>query len=171
MRVEVVRILVLSTFLFSLGGCATETLPKPPEASVMSFEQQSTPLSNTINLLEGSIQANGLPDGWMTSVDNFNCTVKFQNGALNFERLSPDEKCSFAFNKTLSNGDYLLKTTFKIDGNNPQIFLDGKPLEQQNEIKVIDGILRVGIQTRGSGKIWGNIFSMTLTKIPKSSPF
>jgi hypothetical protein len=125
--------------------------------------QQLTLPSNTINLLESSLQENGLPDGWMTAADNFNCTVKFQDGAIYFERLSRDEKCSFAFHRNLSNGDYLLKTQFKIDGNEPQIFLDGKPLNQETEIKVINGTLSVGIQTRGAGKVWGNISSMILS--------
>jgi len=133
-----------------------------------SFGQQPTPPSNTINLLEGSLQENGLPNGWTTSVDNFDCTIKFQNGAIYFERLSPDEKCSFAFSRNMDNGDYLLKTLFEIDGNEPKILLDGKTLEKQNEIKVTDGVLRVGIQTRGAGKVWGNIFSMTLSKVSKS---
>lgn len=132
-----------------------------------SFGQQPVSLSNTINLLEGSVQSNGLPNGWMTAVDNLDCTIKFQNGAIYFERLSPNEKCSFAFSKNLDNGYYLLKTVFEIDGNDPGIFLDGKSLQKENEIKVTDGVLYIGIQTKGAGKVWGNIFSMTLSKISK----
>lgn len=36
-----------------------------------------------INLLFGEIQANGLPKGWETAVDNFDCTIKFdENKAI-----------------------------------------------------------------------------------------
>lgn len=159
MITKLVRILVLSTFSFSFAGFPARTV---------AAEQQRTLPSNTINLLEGSLQENGLPDGWTTAADNFECTVKFQDGAIYFERLLRDEKCSFFFYKNLSNGDYLLKTKFKIDGNEPQIFLDGKPLNQKNKIKVIDGKLRVGIQTRGAGKVWGTISSMILSPNRKS---
>lgn len=130
------------------------------------FAQQ---LSGEINLLEGVAQENGLPEGWMPSVDNDECMIKFQNGGIYFERSIPGEKCSFSFRKNLDNGDYSLKTTFEIDGNEPGIFLDGNPLEKQNEVKVTDGVLHVGIQTKGSGKVWGNISGMALSKASRSN--
>jgi hypothetical protein len=57
------------------------------------------------DLLSGVIQENGLPVGWIRAVDNFECTVKFQNGSIYFERLMPDEKCSFAFSQNAENGE------------------------------------------------------------------
>lgn len=69
----------------------------------------------------------------------------------------------------LDNGYYLLRTKFEIDGNEPEIILDGKPLEERNEIKVTNGVLNVRIQTSGAGKVWGSISSMTLLKA-QSSP-
>ena len=124
-----------------------------------------------VNLLGGAIQEsespfeNGLPKGWMRAVDNYECTVKFESGSIYFERLLPDEKCSFAFSQDAENGDYLVKTNFRIDGNEPKILLDGVPLEKENFIKVTDGKMYVGIRTRGAGKVWGNIYKMTVTKV------
>jgi hypothetical protein len=120
------------------------------------------------DLLAGVIQESGLPAGWMRAADNFECTVKFQNGSIYFERLEPEEKCSFAFSQNAENGEYLIKTAFTIDGNAPKIFLDGNSLEAENIVKVTNGRLHIGIQTKGDGKVWGTISRMTSTKIAPS---
>lgn len=126
------------------------------------FAQKSV---EPINLFSGSIEEIGLPTGWVTSVDNLDCTIKFtSNKQIYFERQSPDEKCSFAFTKALPEGNYVLKTKFKIGGSAAEIFLDGAPLKKTHTIKVVDGQIRVGIQTKSSGKAWGWIESMTLTR-------
>lgn len=129
---------------------------------------QGNPTLNVIDLLNGEIQGNGLPKSWMTAADNSDCTIKFVNGAIHFERMSPNQKCSFAFRQNLDNGDYFLKTKFETDGNEPEISLDRKPLKEQNEIKVTDGVLNVGIQTSGAGKVWGSVSRMTLSRVSKS---
>lgn len=126
-----------------------------------NFAQQK---SNRTNLLGGAIQENGLPAGWITAVDNYECAVKFDGNSIYFERQVKDEKCSFAFTKEMPDGEYLLETNFKIDGNGHGIFLDGVPLKKQHKIKSVDGKIRVGIQTKGEGKVWGWIRKMTLTK-------
>lgn len=128
------------------------------------FPQQSNPTSNITDLLSGEIQANGLPSGCETAVDNYDCTIKFdENKAIYFERQTIGEKCSFALTREMPNGVYLLKADFKIDGNGKAIMLDGVPLKTRQKITVTDGKLRVGIQTKG-GKAWGRIRKMSVSR-------
>lgn len=124
---------------------------------------------NTVDILSGKTQTNGLPEGWITAADNYECTVKFtESKAIYFERTSKYEKCSFDFTKEMPEGEYLLKTGFEIDGSGYEIFLDGAPLKKERRLKTADGKIRVGIRTEGEGKVWGWIRKMTLTRISET---
>lgn len=122
-------------------------------------------INSAIDLLGGAVQQNGLPAGWTTAADNYECTVKFtESGAIYFERRLKDEKCSFAFTAEVPEGEYVLQTDFTIDGNGSEIFLDGAPLEKKHKLVTAGGKIRVGIQTKGIGKVWGWINKMTAAR-------
>lgn len=108
---------------------------------------------------------NGLPEGWTRSVGNFDCIIKFEKGALYFERHSPDEKCSVTFTKEgVSNGKYLLTTSYKIDGNAVEVLVNGESIKKKHQVEVKDGTLSVTIRTNSKGKAWGWIRKMILLK-------
>ena len=107
--------------------------------SISPNDSLAQQLPGQINVLEGRIQETGLPNGWDTAVDNFNCTVSFQNGSIFFERMSPNEKCSFFFSRQgVPNGEYRLITNFVIDGNNPGMILNGRDLRFESAKAVKD---------------------------------
>ncbi|MFV0387458.1 MAG: hypothetical protein ACK5NT_01790, partial [Pyrinomonadaceae bacterium] len=124
----------------------------------------------TIDLLAGKIQSNGMPEGWVKSVDN-NCTVKFQNRAIYFERQSPDEKCSFVYTGKTTNNKLLLSSQYDIDGNGYGILFNGMMPQTDFPIEAANGNIQLTVAITGEGKVWGWIRKLELTQVENAKSF
>lgn len=132
-----------------------------------SFAQRKQS-SISLDLLAAPLQANNFPKGWGLRKQG-SARIEFQSGSIYLERLGESDKCLVTYNNELPNGTYLLKASFYFDGNNPSVYLDDNPLEQNNEVKAVNGKISFVITLKGDGKVWGHISRLTIQKIQKRS--
>lgn len=125
-------------------------------------QQKKKSVSKPVNLLGGKVQVNGLPEGWQ-KVEEGNGRVEWQSGTIYFERDFEDDKCIIKYSARQPNGKYFVKTSFKVDGNSPQIFFNSAEISEANEVEVTDGTLTFYITIKNQ-KVWGNFTKVTLEK-------
>jgi hypothetical protein len=130
-----------------------------------TFAQKSKSLSKDINLFAGSVKGRKLPKGWSSG----GCVkAAFQSGSLYFELNSAEDVCRLFYTADLPDGKYTLNATYNIDGNSPEISINNKSFGKINPVESVGGILQFVITIGGQGKVWGNVYKMTVAKVPNS---
>ena len=127
----------------------------------LTFAQKSKSPSKAINLFAGSVKGESLPKGWSSG----GCLkAAFQSGSIYFELNSAEDVCRLFFTADLPDGKYTLNAEYSIDGNSPDITINNQSFGKTNQIESVDGKLEFVIKIGGQGKVWGNLYKMTLSK-------
>ncbi len=131
-----------------------------------TFAQKSKSPSKAINLFAGSVKGEHLPKGWSSG----GCLkAAFQSGSIYFELNRAEDVCRLFFSADLPDGKYTLNATYSIDGNYPEITLNTKSFGKTNLVESVGGKLTFVISISGQGKVWGNLYKITLSKFKTPS--
>ncbi len=131
-----------------------------------TFAQKSKSPSKDINLLAGSVKGENLPKGWSSG----GCTkAAFQSGSIYFELNSAEDVCRLFFTTDLPDGKYTLNAAYSIDGNSAEIKINNQSFGKTNPVESVGGKLEFVITVGGQGKVWGNLYKMTLSKFKTPS--
>lgn len=131
-----------------------------------TFAQKSKSPSKDINLFAGSVKGENLPKGWSSG----GCVkAAYQSGSIYFELNSAEDVCRLFFTADLPDGKYTLNAAYSIDGNSPEITLNTRSFGKTNPVESVGGKLTFVINISGQGKVWGNLYKMTLSKVKTSS--
>lgn len=156
-----VFIALTSTTVTSFG----QKSPVKKTIAPVSKLKPATPTKD-INLLSGSVKGENLPKGWSSG----GCAkAAFQSGSIYFELNSAEDVCRLFFTADLPDGKYTLNAVYSIDGNSPKITINTKSFGKTNPVEAVGGKLEFVIAVGVQGKVWGNLFKMTLSKL-KVSP-